>query len=161
MNKGVTAVLVSLLLIFIGLLTTVLVLVLNGKMKLNFNPIHIGSNYCTNLVEEKEFTSIKDLDLSGNSIDVKIEESDINTIKIELYSDHAKKHSIEEEDNVIKAVLEEKNRGFAINTKTPYIRVLIPSTYSNNIEANLKVGDIRIDSFPKANINAIMSTGDF
>ena len=160
MNKTVTIVLVTLLLIVAGLLTAGLVLVLNGKMKFNFSPIHIGSNYCTTLVEEKEFSSIKDLDLNGNSVDIKIEESDNDTIKIELYSDHAKNHSIEEEDKTIKVVLEEKNRGFSFNTKTPYIRVLIPSTYANNIKANLKVGDIRIASFNKASLDAVISTGD-
>lgn len=161
MNKGITAVLIILLSLVIIGLTTGLILVLNGKMNLNFSsPIHIGSNYCTKLVEEKEIESIKDLDLSGNSVDIKVEESDTNTIKIELYSDNVKRHLIEEEDNVIKVVLEEKKSVKMFNFKTPYIKVLIPSSYNKKIKANLDVGDIRIGSFKEATLNAKTNVGD-
>lgn len=160
MNKGITAVLVTLLLIVIALLTTGLILVLNGKMNLNFSAINIGSSYCTNVVEEKEITSMKNLDLNGDSVDIKVEESDTDTIKIELYSDHAKKHSIEEYGDYIKVVLEEKKHVSFVNFKTPYIRVLIPSSYAKNIKANSNVGDIKIKSFENATLKAKTSVGD-
>lgn len=161
MNKVLTIILIVLLSIITIGLAFGLYFMINGKFNfksfenMNFN------NVSTNLVDSKEITTLKDLDIKTNVVDVSIEENNTNTIKVELYSDYPKNYEISENENNIKIVLDEKKKaGFYVFKKIPKVKVLIPSNYDKNIVINSDVGDIKIEKFPNATLNSKLDVGD-
>ena len=79
------------------------------NLKISTHQIYIVKK----LVDEKEINSIKDLDIQTNRADVKVEEHDSDKIKVEIYSNYAKKYSIVDEEK-IKVLLEENKKAFSL-----------------------------------------------
>ena len=161
MNKILTFILIILLSVVTIGLSIFLYFMINGKI--NFKNIQNFKfdNVSNNLVDSKEISTLKDLDIKTDVVDISIEESDINNIKVELYSDNPKYYEITENENNLKVVLEEKNRvGFNFFRKIPKVIIHIPSNYNKNIVVNSSVGDVKIDNFPYATLNAKLDVGD-
>lgn len=161
MNKALTIILIILLTIITIGLSVSLYFMINGKFNFkNLKNINFD-NVSTTLVDSKEITTLKDLDIKTNVVDISIEENDTNTIKIELYSDYPKNYEITENENNIKVVLEEeKKAGFYVFKKVPKVKIFMPVNYSKNIIVNSTVGDVKIASFPNAILNAKLDVGD-
>lgn len=162
MNKIVTIVLIVLLSIItlglaVGLYFAVKTNYKFGNWKFNYS----FNNLSTTLIEEKEISSIKDLNIKTDVADVFIEEYDNNTIKVELYSENPKNYGITEEEGRINVVLEEKIKiGFNALNKVANVKIYVPKEYSNNIVTDTNVGDVRIKNLPNATLNTKISTGD-
>lgn len=162
MNKKLSIVLIVLLTILLGCVIGGMIFLFNTDLKdfnIGFGTIGIHSGTSKKLIDEKEITNIKDVDIESDIADIYIKESDNNTIKVELYSDEPGEYEITELDGKIKVVLKtEKKVGF--NFKNDKINVYIPTNYSNTIYVEGKTGDINMDKFASANITATVTTGD-
>ena len=161
MNKTLTIILIILLAIITIGLSVGLYFMINGKFNLKTLENINFDNVSTNLVDSKEITTLKDLDIKTNVVDISIEENNTNTIKIELYSDYPKNYEITENENNIKVVLEEeKKAGFYMFKKVPKVKIFMPVNYNKNIVVNSTVGDVKIASFPNAILKAKLDVGD-
>ena len=161
MNKALTIILIILLAIITIGLSVGLYFMINGKFNLKTLENISFDNVSTNLVDSKEITTLKDLDIKTNVVDISIEENNTNTIKIELYSDYPKNYEITENENNIKVVLEEeKKAGFYMFKKVPKVKIFMPVNYNKNIVVNSTVGDVKIASFPNAILKAKLDVGD-
>ena len=160
MSKKLSIFLIILLFVFIIALSVFLGLAIKNDYKFqNFNII-FKDHFSKNLLDEKEFNNIKDLNINVESADIIVETNSTNTIKVEIYSDNAKEYSITENDK-INVVLKNKKIGwFMFGRKGPYVKVLVPSNYSNNINIISKTGDIKIDNLPNASLTVNASVGD-
>lgn len=161
MSKGLKLTLAVLLSIIAVVLTAGLVIIIKSDFKFNFDEISISSNLSTNLIEEKEIDNIKDLDINTSVADIYVEESDRNTIKVELYSNYAEKYEITEEDDSIKVVLEDKKiTGFNFFRKLANVKIYVPKEYSNLIKIDSKAADIKIGNISNANLQIKSDVGD-
>ena len=158
MNKGLTITLIVLLSILLAGVIGVMVFLFNGKI--NFNSFSFGFGESKTLVEEKEITNIKNLNIEANRADVLVEIKEENTsIKVELYSDHVEEYEITEKEDEIKVVLkDEKFSGF--NTTSSRVKIYVPTTYDKDIKVVNKTGDIKIDKLFESNLDLKLTTGD-
>lgn len=164
MSKKLSIILITLLSILLVLVIGGMIFLFNTDLdKFNFriNGIGIASGTSKKLIDEKEITNIKDIDIEANRADIFIKTSETSNIKVELYSDEKVEYEITELDNKIKVVLkyEEKTK-FSFNVKSDKINVYIPANYSNTINIENKTGDIEMEDFSSANIVASLTTGD-
>ena len=160
MSKGLTATLITLLSVLAIGIVVALVLLLKTEFKFDFTNIEANS-LSKKLVEEKEINDIKDLDISNGVADIIIEEQERSTIKVELYSENVKKHSISDLDDKISIVFEQKSSvNFGLFTKSPNIKIYLPKEYDKNIKIDSNVGDIKIAYLKKATTNINLTTGD-
>ena len=162
MNKVLTIILITILsIITFGLIVGLWFLIKTDFSFSSLGKFNFASTESTNLIESKEIITLKDLDIKTDVTDVNIEETDNETIKIELYSDNAINHEITENENNIKVVLEEKKKvGFYLFKKNPVVRIYLPKGYNKNIVADSNVGDIKIGHLPNATLNAQLDVGD-
>ena len=158
MNKKTTIVLVIFLLFLSILLVGGMVYAIINNF--DFSGANISSNYSTKLLEKKEISNIKDLDIDVNSADVIIEENETGSIRIELYSNDAKTYSIKEENDKISVVLKESKNSFKIFKKGPVVRVYAPSNYSKKFIITSNVGDVKIKKFYDALLEVKSDVGD-
>ncbi len=159
MNKGLTITLIILLSIFTLLLSAVLVVLVKKDFK--FSQFSFGEKISSTLVDEKEITNIKDINVETDVADIKVEPRDISNIKVELYSDNVKEHEITEEENDIKVVLKsEKRNSFGFGRTAPYIKIYVPKTYDKNLDVNSRVGDIKVGDLESATLKVKSDVGD-
>ena len=157
-KTGTIILIVFLSIVTVGLISGLFLLI---KFNFKFGKINIMSNLSNKLVEKKEITNIKDLNIKTDAVDVIIEEEDINSIKVELYSEKPKKHEISEEENQITVVLEDKTKtGFLLFKKTPNVKIYVPKDYDKNIVLNSNVGDVKIGNLKNATLKAKLDVGD-
>ncbi len=158
MNKGLTIALITFLSVIVISLIAGLTVLLKSDFK--FDSLDFDDNLSTKLVEEKEISDIKDLDINTNEADIIVEGKDIDHIKVELYSNNVEDYEITDGD-VIKVVLKEKKYSFfKIGRKTPNVKVYLPTSYSNNIKTNSNVGDTDIKGVIDASIDIKTDAGD-
>lgn len=158
MNRGLTITLIAFLSVIVISLIAGLTVLLRNDFK--FDSLDFDDNLSTNLVEEKEISDIKDLDINTSEANIIIEGKDIKNIKVELYSNNVESYEINDED-IIKVVLKEKKYGFfKIGRKTPNVKIYLPTSYSNHIKTNNNVGDTDIKGIKNASINIKTDVGD-
>lgn len=158
MNKSISIILIILLSILSILLIGGLVIGINSNY--NFDNFIITDSYSNKLVEEKEISNIKDLNIEVDVADAKIEVQDSDSIKIELYSNNPKTYEINEENNMIKVVLKNKIRPFNFFNKGAVAKIYVPKNYSNNVIVNSGTGDIKIGDVNNANLEVKSDVGD-
>lgn len=158
MNKGLTiALIIFLSVVTLSLITGLTVLL---KSDFKFDSFDFNNNLSTNLVEEKEFSDIKDLDITTDIADIIVEGKDIENIKVELYSNNVDDYEITDGD-VVKVVLKEKKTGFfSIGRKMPNVKVYLPKSYNKNIKTNANAGDTDIKGINDASIDVKTDVGD-
>lgn len=159
-NKGLTITLIVILSFIAISLVGGMIFLLNSNT--DFSNFKIFSAQSTKLIDEKEVNSINDLIINTDISDVEVEEKDINNIKIEFYSNTDKEeHSVTENGNNIEISFKVK-RKFQIFSfgKSPVVKVYVPNNYSKLIKINSKVGDVRINSLPNADLEVKLTTGD-
>ena len=123
--------------------------------------IHTGLS--TKLVDEKEITEAKPLDIEFDAADVVIKTSETNTIKVELYSEDPGEYEITESLDKIKVVLKNKEKNhvkWGWNIKQNNIKIYLPANYAFLINAKGTAGDIKIDDFSSASFNGELTSGD-
>lgn len=158
MNKGLTITLITLLTILLFGVVGFMIFVMNGKLDLS--NIKIGfSGQSETLIDSKEITSIKDININSDVADIYVEDTESSTIKVELYSDDASEYSITDENDQIKIVLKEK-RTVKMFKKNAVIRVYAPKSFNKDFIINGRTGDIEIASYENSNIKAELTTGD-
>lgn len=158
MNKRLTIALIAFLSVIVISLIAGLTILLRSNFK--FDSLDFGDKLSTNLVEEKEISDIKDLDIKTSEADIIIEGKDIENIKVELYSNNVESYEINDED-IIKVELKEKKYGFfKIGRKTPNVKIYLPTSYSNRIKTNNNLGDTDIKGIKDASINIKTDVGD-
>ena len=158
MNKGLTITLIVLLSILLAGVVGVMIFLFKGDI--NINSFAIGFGESKTLVDEKEITNIKKLNIEANRADVIVEPKEENTfIKVELYSDHVEEYEITEKEDEIKVVLkDERFSGF--NVKGSRVKIYVPTTYDKDIKVVNKTGDIKIGELSLSNLNIQLTTGD-
>ena len=161
MSKGWIIALITFLSLLAISLVVFLVIFIKSDFKFD-NLKNIGitfNNVSKTLVESKEITTIKDLDIKIDASDLEINDDDINTIKVELYSDSPKNYEITEENDKIKVVLEEKNK-MNFFKKSPKVKIYVPKNYSKNITIDGNAADVDIYDLPYATLNTKLTVGD-
>ena len=159
MNKSLTVILVIILsLLVVGLSGLLYFTISNPSM--NIFKFSASFGYSTKLIDEKEIDEIKDLNINTNISDVKIEEKDIDYIKVEMYSDNEKSHSIIDGSKEVEISLIEKNKVFGLFNKTGNIKVYVPKDYNKVIKVNSNVGDIKILNLNNASLVTTSTVGD-
>ena len=160
MSKIVTIVLV----VFLSIVAVAMAFGLYFLVKSDFNFDNVNFNISTvsnKLVEEKEVTILKTLNIKTDVTDITVEEKDTNSIKIELYSENPKNYEITENENDIKVVLEEgKKIGFNFFKKSPRVKIYVPKEYNKNMVINSDAGDVKIGNLPYATLDAKLDVGD-
>ena len=158
MNKGLTITLIVLLSILLAGVVGVMIFLFKGDI--NFNNFIVAFGESKTLVDEKEITNIKKLNIEANRADVIVEPKEENTfIKVELYSDHVEEYEITEKEDEIKVVLkDERFSGF--NVKGSRVKIYVPTTYDKDIKVVNKTGDIKIGELSLSNLNIQLTTGD-
>ena len=166
MNKKLSIVLII-------LLSTLLILVVGGMIFLmnnssnildfKINTIGIHTGLSKKLVDEKEITDAKPLDIEFDAADVFVKVSETNTIKVELYGEDPGEYEITESLDKIKVVLKNKEKNhikWGFNIKQNNIKIYLPANYAYMINAKGTAGDISIDDFSSASLNAELTSGD-
>ena len=164
MNKKLSIVLIVLLSVLLASVICGMVFLFHSDFKFdkfNFSVISFTSGTSTKLVDSKEISDIKSLDIQSDTADVSILTSDSNTIKVELYSDNLGEHEITELDDSIRVVLMEKDKvKWGFGKKINYIKIYVPMNYALTFNINGTTGDVKIDDFSSANLNLSVTTGD-
>ena len=129
----------------------------------NFNKT-FGIGVSEKLVEEKELTIIKEIDIKFNTSDIEIKPSEDNAIKVAIYSDRDGEHSItEEEGGIVKVSINEKKLKFwkrLFNHRISRVLVYLPKDFEGKINIDGDVGDINIGDYNYSLITAKLNVGD-
>lgn len=153
MIKGIKILLIVLLsFLVIGLLGVMIFFILGGS---------IGSKVSTKLVIEEKYNSDRDIYIDADAAEIEINTSDVEEIKVLVYSDEDIKNDIDSNDNNIKIKsIKKKQRFLTFNQKIAKIEIYIPANYNNNINIETRVGDINIDSILNGKIKIESDVGD-
>ena len=160
MNKGLRITLITLLSILLIFVLGIMIFLFKGNYE--FSTFNFSFGESKTLVEEKEIYNIKKLNIEANRGDVLVESSEeyINSIKVELYSDHAEEYEITEKDNEIKVVLKDKRIVTMFGSNGSRIKIYVPTTYDKDVVIINKTGDINIGKLSNSNLNIKLTTGD-
>lgn len=165
MSKKLSIVLITLLSILLALVVGVMIFLFRSDVdKLNFNfvsfSIGIGGP-SKKLVDSKEVSNNKKLDVLFDTADVDIVASETDLVKVELYSDDPGEYEITELDDSIKVVLKEKeNPKFRFNKKTNRVKLYVPMNYASSFNITGTTGDVKIDDYSSATADITIKTGD-
>lgn len=165
MSKKLSIVLIVLLSVLLAFVVGIMIFLFrSGVSNLNFNfgsfSIGVGGTSKT-LVDSKEFTEMKKLDVDFDVADVDVVTSDTESIKVELYSDDPGEYEITESLDTIKVVLKEKdNNKFTFNKKTNKIKLYVPMNYAYSFDITGTTGDVNIDDYSDATAKIAIKTGD-
>lgn len=165
MSKKLSIVLITLLSILLALVVGVMIFLFRSDIdKLNFNfvsfSIGIGGP-SKKLVDSKEVSNNKKLDVLFDTADVDIVASETDLVKVELYSDDPGEYEITELDDRIKVVLKEKeNPKFRFNKKTNRVKLYVPINYASSFNITGTTGDVKIDDYSSATADITIKTGD-
>ncbi len=165
MSKKLSIVLITLLSILLAFVVGIMIFLFRGGVdKLNFNfvsfSVGIGGP-SKKLVDSKEVSNNKKLDVEFDVADVEIITSETDLVKVELYSDDPGEYEITELEDKIRVVLKEKeNSGFKFNKKTNIIKLYVPMNYASSFNITGTTGDVKIDDYSSATAKITIKTGD-
>lgn len=158
MIKGLKITLIILLsCIAIGL-GVLLFILINNDFKFD-SFINIFGGPSNKLIESKEYDTVENIYINSNAADIYIKNSEDNKIKVELYSDNVKNHSISLSNNDLKVELNEKHK-FRLFGKHARIVLYVPSNYSNKFDISNSSGDIRAYDYENASFIVNVTSGD-
>lgn len=155
MNNAIKILLIILLVAIIGALVAFMVFVMKGSF--NFSIFGFGES--TTLIEEKEFDEVKNIKVDVKTANVYFKHSTNDKVKVEIYSDNAKEHSIKLDDDLNLTVFLDDERVFFMS-KSPRIIITLPSTFTNKIEVSSTTGDISSEDLESADFDIHVTTGD-
>lgn len=157
MNNGLKIALIALLSsIAVGLCILLFVLI-NIDFKFDLGHISIGGGQSTTLIDSKEYDEVNNIFINSNKADVYIKHAEDNKIKVELYSNNEKEHSISLEENDLKVVLKENNYNLG---KQARIILYVPADFSNKFDIKDNTGDVKSSSYKNASFVISLTTGD-
>ncbi len=122
-----------------------------------------GIGVSENLIEEKEITTLKEINIDFNTSNVEIKHSEDTKFKVMLYSDRVDTHTLIEEAGILKVSINEKKLKFMdrlFNHKISRILIYVPKDYEGKIIINGDVGDINIDDYQFTILNTKLNVGD-
>lgn len=165
MSKKLSIILIILLSILLAFVVGIMIFLFKGgedKLNFNFSSFSIGvGGTSTNLIDSKEVSNNKKLNVEFDVADVDVLISDTDSIKVELYSDDPGEYEIAESEEEINVVLKEKEKkGFSFNKKINNIKLYVPMNYINTFNINGETGDLVMDEYSSATLYATIKTGD-
>ncbi len=165
MSKKLSIILIVLLTILLAFVVGIMIFLFKGgedKLNFNFKSFAIvTSGNSTKLVDSKEVTNNKKLNVEFDVADVEVVPSDTDSIKVELYSDDPGEYEITESETEIKVVLKQKeNVKFSFRRKFNKIKLYVPYNYVSTFTINGTTGDLVMDEYSSATLNATIKTGD-
>lgn len=165
MSKKLSIILIILLSILLAFVVGIMIFLFKGgedKLNFNFSSFSIGvGGTSTNLIDSKEVSNNKKLNVEFDVADVDVLISDTDSIKVELYSDDPGEYEIAESEEEINVVLKEKEKkGFSFNKKINNIKLYVPMNYTNTFNINGETGDLVMDEYSSATLYATIKTGD-
>lgn len=123
-----------------------------------------GIGVSETLVESKELTVIKEIDINFNTSDIEIKKSEDSNVKIYVYSDREGEHSItEEEGGIVKVSINEKKLKFwkrLFNHRISRVLVYLPIDFEGKINIDGDVGDINIGDYKYSLVTTKLNVGD-
>lgn len=159
MKKSTTIILIVACSIIAVLLSMILIFCLYKNISFGSFKYHIGVS--KKLIEKKEFDYVNNISIKTNMSDVNIKKSTDGNIKVELYSNHIKNHSISNDSEELKIFLEDNKRWFNFfRNKNANIVIYLPENYDKEITINSNSGDVNVDSFNLCSLNVFLDTGD-
>ncbi|MBR4830245.1 MAG: DUF4097 family beta strand repeat protein [Bacilli bacterium] len=166
MNKKLSIVLIVLLSVLLAFVVGIMIFLFrSGANNINFSlgSFNIASGTSTKLVDSKEFTEMKKIDVDFNVADVDVITSETDSIKVELYADDPEEYSITESLDSIKVVLKDKETNgvrFLFGRKINKIKVYVPMNYASSFAINGVTGDVNIADYSEATAKVTIKTGD-
>lgn len=161
MRKVATITLIAfLVLIAIGV-SVGLVMLLNGKIKLNGFKIRFGNSYITEIaVDEKYDNTFDEIRINTTSGDINIYESRSDEIELIIHN-KKERTTVNTTNNILNIDVKAKKCNFlCFNPKIARIDLYIPSNYDKDIKINTQYGDIKAKSFVNANFDIKSNYGD-
>lgn len=147
--------------IFLIVLLSVLVVGLLGIMIYFMSGGNFGIKTSNKLVFEKKYESNKEIYIDADASKIEINTSDVDEIKVLVYSDDDMKNDIKSSDTNIKINSKKvKKRFISINQKLAKIEIYIPTNYDKLINIDTRVGDIDIDSILTGKVKIKSDVGD-
>ena len=158
MSKGVAITLIVILSVLALALTGGFIFLLRGNFDFsNFN--FSFSGYSDNIIEKKTFESVEEINVDISSLDLFVEESQDETVIVELYSSKELDHKFEIEEGKLN-LFAKNSFNFGFLSKTPKLIVKVPKDYSNIFAVDSKVGDVHIASLENLKPTIKSSVGD-
>lgn len=156
-NKPIIILIVLLTLIILGLIGLMTV-VINYKGRFNINKITQRIEELQ--VEETYKNEFDKININSDAADIEIKQSQDEKIYLKIYSE--KEHyKVENNEIELNIKIKQKKCGvFCINNKISKVELYLPENYEKEINIENNYGDIKIESFEKANLNIQEDAGD-
>ena len=159
MGKKMTITLIVVCSIIAVLLSMILIFCLYKNISFGSFKYHVGVS--KKLIEKKEYDYVNNISIKTNMSDVNIKKSTDGKVKVELYSNHIKEYSINNESGELKIYLSDNKRWFNFfRNKIANIVIYLPDGYDKEITINSNTGDINIENFSLCTVNAFLDYGN-
>ena len=153
-NKGL---IIGLIVFFVVLITALIILMvklMNGNFMFNF-----GHTVSKNKILEETY-EVMDIDVISEMADVHILENTDNNIKVIVYSEK-KKTTVDVENNKLVIKSNSKRcRGICFNKKIDKIEIYVPVSYMNKVKIKDDAGDIKVEKFYNLVLDIDINAGD-
>ena len=130
---------------------------------LKYSLIHFGPK-SEKKIMEKEYTleEVEELNISQIAGDVQIKEAENENIKIILYGENEEDYKIENNDKKVNVESNINNNEelFNFNVKNDDIIIFIPTSFSNDVNIDVKYGRCIISNLPEANVSINCDAGN-
>lgn len=153
-NKGLIIGLIIILICLIISLVFFMIKMMNGSFRFRF-----GHNVSKNKILEETY-EIMDIDIESQMADVHIIENTDNNIKVIVYSEQNRTTVNVENNKLVIKSNSKRCRGICINTKIDKIELYLPENYMNKVKIKDDSGDIKIGKFDNLVLDVITDAGD-
>ena len=160
-NKGLIITLIIVLIILTVFVSTLFVLLLNGKI--NFNNFKVPTKVATKEIYNNNIESIPEkVSIDVDAAEINIKNSKDDTVSLVIYGDDKKnKYDVNYNSNNLRIEYKNKNCHFlCFNNKKGKIDLFLPNSYDKDIIIKSDVGDIDIESFTNAYLNIDADVSD-
>ena len=157
-NKGLIITLIIVLVILTAAVSTLFILLLNGK-SFNFNSFN---KIATKEVYNNTFENIpQKVVINVDDADIDIKHSNDEKVSLVMFADDKKnKVDVDYNSTTLNIKIKNKCHAFCFNAKRGKIELSLPSNFENSIYINNDVGDINVDQFAGAYLNVETDVGD-
>lgn len=121
----------------------------------------VKHNVSNNLVLNKEYDiKFDEINIDSEAADIEIKENLDSKIKVVIYGDE-ERTKVDTENKKLSIKTTQKNCNFwCFNVKIAKIEIYLPKDYSKNINIVNNLGDIKISSFSRVNLDVKANAGD-
>lgn len=159
-NKGLIITLAVFLFIIVLSIISFMIFAINGNFKIPTFTFAFSTKESNKLVIDKTYDNNFDrLEIYTSASNIYIKESEDSSVHVVGYGENKIKINVEDNELILKSN-EKKCVGLCFNRKISKINIYLPKDYDEKIFIENNYGDIRIDSFSKADINIDEDCGD-